>query len=247
MTAISFALPHESRELVAALRFPMRSGSTALPIVSGTLGGREVVIFHTGVGAASAREWVQEFWDLYEGGRVDCVIGAGFAGGLNPGLPAGTLVLAENYPDRLSVAHATLGKRVHVGPLATASHLLETRKAKAELAQKSNAIAVDMESATLASFFCEKRVPFLALRVISDAANEPLPVPFAVWWDAHTQQPRPLALLWFLLLHPERVLPFVRFVRTIHRARRTLAVALRDLVTFSSLPHAAAGPAPQQL
>ena len=107
MTAISFALPHESRELVAALRFPMRSGSTALPIVSGTLGGREVVIFHTGVGAASAREWVQEFWDLYEGGRVDCVIGAGFAGGLNPGLPAGTLVLAENYPDRLSVAHAT--------------------------------------------------------------------------------------------------------------------------------------------
>ena len=243
MIAIAFALPQESRELVAALRAPRRSGSLALPVISGWLRLREVVIFHTGVGAVSAREQLQAFWESHCGSGVDCVIGTGFAGGLDPALPAGTLVLAENYPERLDPARGVLGERVQIGPLASAATVQETPEAKAQLARETGAIAVDMESATVAAFFREKGVPFLALRAISDTAHESLPVPPAVWFDANTQRPRPAALLGYLLRHPARLFPFVRFVFTIRRSRQTLSAALIELVTRS---RAASGPAPRR-
>jgi adenosylhomocysteine nucleosidase len=108
--------------------------------------------------------------------------------------------------------------------------VLETPEAKAEYARETGALAVDMESATVAAFFREKGVPFLALRAISDAASEPLPVPSSVWFDPREQRPRPWALIRFLLRHPRRIGPFVRFVLTIGRARRTLTAALLDLL-----------------
>ena len=244
MIAIAFALPEESRDVVAALRAPRRSGSPALPVIAGALEKREVVVFHTGVGPVSAREQLQQFWEAHCGSRVEGVIGAGFAGGIDPALPAGTLVLAENYPECLDIGRAVLGKRAQIGLLASAAAVLETPYAKAEFAKKTGALAVDMESATLAAFFREKGVPFLALRAISDAAHESLPLPSAVWFDARAQRPRPLALLGFLLCHPARVFPFVRFVLTIRRARRMLAEAVLDLVTHNH--RAATGPAPRR-
>lgn len=220
--------------MVAALRAPHRSGPSALPIISGKLGACEVVVFHTGMGPGWARERLQQFWERHCGDRLECVIGAGFAGGLDPALPAGTLVLAENYPERVAAARAVLQHRVTVGVLASAPTALENPEAKAQWACATGAIAVDMETATVAAFFREKRVPFLALRAISDAAHEPLPVPSVIWFDARAQRPRPLALIGFLLRHPARLRPFVRFVLTIRRARRTLAEALIDLVASSA-------------
>jgi len=244
MIAIAFALPEESRDVVAALRAPHRSGSPSLPVIAGWLEKREVVVFHTGMGPVSARDQLQQFWRAHCGSRMDCVIGAGFAGGLEPTLPAGTLILAENYPEWLGVALTILGKRVQVGLLASVPIVLETPEAKAECACKTGALAVDMESATLAAFFREKGVPFLALRAISDAAHEPLPVPSAIWFDVSAQRPQPLALVWFLLRHPARVIPFARFVFTIRRARQTLSAALIDLVTHNH--HAATGLIPRR-
>ena len=54
MIVISFALPEESKELAGKLKNRRRAGPAALPVIAGTLDGREVVIVHTGMGMASA-------------------------------------------------------------------------------------------------------------------------------------------------------------------------------------------------
>ncbi len=231
MIVIAFALPEESRDLVAALEHPVRSGSKALPVIRGTYAGRLVTVFHTGIGAASARERLRGFWEQYEGALPQAAIGTGFAGGLDPALAPGALILAENYPDCLAAARSRLGaERVSVGMLASASAVLETPEAKATHALQTGAIAVDMETATVAAFFREKGVPFLGLRAISDAVGDPLPVPSSVWFDGRTQRPRPLALVAFLLWHPGRIAPFARFVGNVNRARRTLTAALLEVI-----------------
>jgi len=232
MIAVAFALPEESRDLVAAMRCPLRTGSPELPVVSGKLGSQEVIIFHTGMGSVSARQQLGLFWQAHGSERFECAIGAGFAGALDTSLPAGTLILAENYPQLLPRARAILEDRARVGRLATAQAVLETPQAKAECAKQTGAIAVDMETASVAAFFEEKSVPFLALRVISDTARETLPIPSVVWFDARSQRPRPWALMSFLVWHPSRLLPFVRFVQTIRRVRQTLTEALLDLLVL---------------
>jgi len=248
MIAIVFALPQESGGLVASLRNPIRTGPAALPVIYGWLGLREVVVCHIGMGAVAARAGLQRFWQTQGRRPIDCVIGAGFAGGLDPSLSARALLLAENSPELLAAARAVLGDRARVGLLASVPEVAETPESKARLARETGAAAVDMETATVAAFFREKGVPFLALRVISDAANDTIPVPGSVWFDAAAQRPRPLALLWFLIRHPSRVFPFVRFVASIYRARRVLTQALLDLLVAApfSAAHAAAGPVPRR-
>jgi len=181
----------------------------------------------------SAGDHLRWFWRRHADHRVDCVIGAGFAGGLDLSLEAGELILANNYPDCIAAAQAMLGNRTRVGPLVTVPSVLETPEAKAEVARESGAIAADMETATVAAFFHAKGIPFLALRTISDVAGEPIPVPSRVLFDAWAQKPRPRALLQFLLQHPSRMIPFMQFVLAIRRARKILTKALLELITMN--------------
>lgn len=233
MKAIAFALPQESRELVAALREPRWSGS--LPVVTGRLGAETVVVLHTGMGAASAREALALFWQRHGADGIETVIGAGFAGGLDPSLAVGALVL-WGEPQWLVCARATLGTRARVGAISSAPEPLETPQAKAQWAQRTGAVAVDMETATVADFFKEKGVPFLALRAISDTAGETLPVPLKAWFDLRTQRPRPARLIGFLLRHPGRIAPFARFVGNVGQARRALTRALGELCAAANGP-----------
>jgi len=232
MIALVFALPQESQGVVAALRSPVRTGSTALPVVTGWLGNRNVLVLHTGVGATAARRTLAHYWEMREtyGGRWDVLITAGFAGGLDPSLPAGALVLGGSDPLMLERARELLGKRAHVGGLATTFEPLETVEAKEVFFRETGALAVDMETEAVAAFCRESGVSWLAVRGISDPAGMPFPVPYDVCFDATTQQPLPGALFRFLALHPGRAFPFARFVWNVRRAQRTLTAALLKLV-----------------
>ena len=241
MKVIAFALPQESRELVAMLCEPQWSGSRRLPVVTGRLGAEAVVVLHTGMGAASAREALALFWQRHGPDGIEAVIGAGFAGGLDPSLAVAALVL-WGEPQWLVCARATLGTRARVGALSSAPEPLETPQAKAQWARTTGAIAVDMETETVAAFCREKGVPFLALRAISDTAGDALPVPLEAWFDLRAQRPRPVRLIGFLLRHPGRIAPFARLVGNVGRARRALTQALVELSTLPC-PAAANGPA----
>lgn len=241
MKVIAFALPQESRELIATLREPRWSGSSRLPVITGKLGTQAVAVLHTGMGAASAREALALFWQRHGGDGIEAILGAGFAGALDPSLAAGALVL-WGEPQWLGCARAALGTPVRVGAVTSAPEPLETPRAKAQWARLTGAVAVDMETATVADFCREKGVPFLALRAISDTAREALPVPLEEWFDLREQRPRQARLIVFLARHPGRIVSFVRFVRNVTRARRVLARALVELSAVPC-PAAANGPA----
>ena len=74
----------------------------------------------------------------------------------------------------------------------------------------------------------------LGVRVVSDSASTPLPVPFAEWFDMRRQRPRKLGLLSYLVRHPDRAGPFADFIRGLGPARRALADLLLRIVKASS-------------
>lgn len=226
MIAITFALSDESKDFSRLLRDAESLGPHGFPALPCQGGAREVLLFHTGMGANRTRERLRQLWDDHP--SVECVISAGYAGALDPVLSAGAIILAENYsnPERLAAAEAILEGRAHIGKLATCDTALETCQGKTQLAKATGAIAVDMETSTIAELCRERGVPLLSIRVISDTAHEELAVPFSVCFDARTERPRVGALLAFLLCHPVRIPAFIRFVRTVNRARRLLAEAL---------------------
>ena len=231
MIAITFALPEESKDLTQALCHPACTGSLIPRAILGNLGSREVLVVHTGMGSERTREQIARLWKDHPKG-IQCVISAGYAGGLDPKLPAGAIILAENYsdPELLAAARATLGEGCSVVTMKSIDSALETCAEKAGLASATGAAAVDMETATIAALCRDHGTPLLSMRVISDSACEELAVPFSVCFDARTQCPRTASLLWFLARHPSRIPGFVQFVTGINRARRKLTHALLEVI-----------------
>ena len=116
------------------------------------------------------------------------VISFGIAGGLDPTLKSGDIVvatevlagdtrwLAGSALNEELIANAALGRRRVVrGGLAGVEQLVAGIAKKAALWMETGASAVDMESHIAAAYATEAGVPFAALRVISDPVNRALP------------------------------------------------------------------------
>lgn len=229
---VTFALPDESRDFVRLLASAQRSDPRdPLSSVVGELSGQRVVVLHTGVGDSLPSR--QRLDNALQTAHPRYIISAGYAGGLGPALRTGDLLLGENHsnPALLAAARATLAEDPpHVGTLLTQTVVAETAADKAALHASTGASGVDMETAWIGEICAGAGVPLLSLRVISDAADLSFPVPGHILFDAVRQRPRYLALPLYLLTHPLRIAPFVRFVRGLSPARARLTRALGTLV-----------------
>jgi hypothetical protein len=116
------------------------------------------------------------------------------------------------------------------GRIFTAAHVAESVEEKQRLGRDSGALAVDMETATVAEVFEPAGVPVIGVRAISDRMEDAVPVPMDYWFDLARQRPRVLALLGFLARNPGRIGPFARFVRGLAPARAALAKTLAEMV-----------------
>ena len=208
MIAVFFAVPHESRAFQKALSSKRDAG--------------DIRIVHTGMGLTAADKSARAFLTNQ---RPRMIISAGYAGGMDPALAHAAVFLAQNYcaPPflaRHSFPHAKL---------LTHARAVESVKEKAALYSSTGAQAVDMETAAIALVAAEHHVPLLAVRVISDHARAPLAVPLPVSYDLEKQCPRPLALVGYLARHPGQILPFVRFVHGLEKARSALSSALLEI------------------
>ncbi|HTU31057.1 MAG TPA: 4-hydroxy-3-methylbut-2-enyl diphosphate reductase [Solirubrobacteraceae bacterium] len=114
--------------------------------------------------------------------RGRAVLVAGFCGALDDSLEPGDIVLASELRDPAGDTVATAdpsilagalrrgGLRVSVGPIASSERLVRGERRR-ELS-RTGALAVDMESAWLASAIHDR--PFLTLRVVLDTASREL-------------------------------------------------------------------------
>jgi adenosylhomocysteine nucleosidase len=113
---------------------------------------------------------------LLAGGRPGWVVTTGFAGALKPGVAAGEVFFDADgdFPAaaRLAPAGAKQGRFVSEPRVAVLA------AEKAALRARTGADAVDMESAVIRDACRAAGVPSATVRVISDAADEDLPLDF---------------------------------------------------------------------
>ena len=224
--AVTFALPEESKDFVAKLVNVRIVRRGSLPVISAEYAGKQIAICHTGVGEESCRTQMTVF---LQNTRPDCLISSGFAGGLDPALKVGDVILATNFSNE-ALLSKTAGVHAAKGALTTQLQVAEKVADKTALAAKTKAAAVDMETGIISEFCAPRGIPMLSMRGISDAAGDDLPVSFSIWFDPSTQQPRVAALLWELALHPFKIPAFARFVRGISFTRLRLTDALVEVV-----------------
>ena len=125
---------------------------------------------------------------VFDPSTIRGVISFGVAGGLDPSLKPGDIVLATevvagdarwlaglSLNDEVIASLALKRHRIIRGGLAGAEEVIVAQARKAALWLQTGAAAVDMESHIAAAYAAEAGLPFAALRVISDSAHRSLP------------------------------------------------------------------------
>ena len=172
----------------------------------------------------------------------------GSAGALHPKLSPGNLILPKSvissqkkvfYPDadwhnRL-VARLIDHVEIHSEPLAQRPSVLASPTEKFNLFNQNDAIAVDMESGSVAEMASRANLPFMAIRAIADTAEMAIPASALNAIDEYGGL-RPMRLLSSLARKPSDMLMLVRLRRSFRAARTTLKTVVRlagnDLLAF---------------
>lgn len=226
MIALTFAIPAESQELVHHLSHPGQILPGPLPVILGNLGPIEIAICHTGIGSSRVRAGLAHVMTLE---RPQALIAAGFAGGLDPSLRTGDVLVASNFSDP-----ALLEQAVQAGArratFTTQTATVESATRKNRLAKDTGADAVEMETAAIATLCASAGIPLVAVRSVLDEVDQDLPLPFDTWFDAGRQRPRAGGVARHLARHPGRIVPFLRFLGDVNKARHRLTSHLLQLV-----------------
>ncbi|MEX2558945.1 MAG: hypothetical protein WD403_03475 [Pirellulales bacterium] len=148
----------------------------------GSLQGRSVVLIESGVGFEAAARGTQA---LIGGHRPPWVISAGFAGGLDPQVARGDILMVDSLCEAggrqlsidLKVSPESLAGRpgIHVGRLLSIDSVVHRPEEKRALGAAHSALAVDMESWAVGEVCRQAKVRFLAVRIITDAVDDRLP------------------------------------------------------------------------
>ncbi|HWG47793.1 MAG TPA: hypothetical protein VN688_33830 [Gemmataceae bacterium] len=196
--------------------------------------GRTVLMLETGLGAAAMETALR--WCLgspcfgtvpY---RPRLVLSAGFSGALQPEQRVGDLIVATEVLDqrgnRWPTTNSSFSRDIIAGRLLTVSELVSDPREKQRLGQQYQAIAVDMETAIVASMCHKQGVPFACVRVISDDLNTALS-PHLVDLLRHGRVSPP-SLAWAILRHPS----LIRELWRLARQTRLAAERLRAIGDF---------------
>lgn len=168
------------------------------------------------------------------------LVSFGLAGGLTPAAATASVLLPESGSSRDfhwsadDGWHARLRQALETefplvrAPLYSADRVLTTVREKSDAATSSGAVAVDMESASIARAAEESELPFVALRVVADGPGDALPVNVAalVTGDGRTRY----AGLAGFVLAPDQLSLLIRLANRSGKARRALRRVIAALM-----------------
>lgn len=184
-----------------------------------------VEVLVSGIGRANAAAAVGP---RLESNTPRLVLTCGFAGGLDPRLPCGTVVFdADPHPRlaQLLAASGAVQARVH-----SADRVAVTVDDKRCLREASGADAVEMESAVIRDLCRQRGIPSATVRAISDRADEALPLDFNALFDDHLRL-SPARLAVGLLRKPGAIPGLLRLQRHCTLAARNLARVLQNVMS----------------
>ena len=172
----------------------------------------------------------------------------GSGGALHPKLSPGNLILPKSviasqkdvfptdadWHNRL-VARLKNRLEIHSEPLAQSPSVLASPVEKLNFSNQNDAIAVDMESGSVAEMASRANLPFMAIRAIADTADMAIPTSALNAIDEYGRL-RPMRLLSSLARRPSDLVPLARLSRSFRAARTTLETVVRlagnDLLAF---------------
>jgi adenosylhomocysteine nucleosidase len=216
------ALEAEARTLGPAVR--RRDGLSSL--------GDGALLAVSGMGGALAALAARRLVDA----GAAALMSFGLAGGLDPTLRAGTVVLPSEVISRGGARFLTspgwreqleraIAKQRPVagGILLTSAQPVGAVADKAAAFRETGAVAVDMESSGVAEVAASHDLPFVAVRVIVDTAADVLPrTVMAATRDGQVNMRRLMA---GLALAPLDLIGLIRLARAYRTATRSLAAA----------------------
>ena len=209
------------------------------------IGSLELVAIATGIGPRHAGAAAQRAFKMLP--HASLVITAGVAGALSPGLAVGDVVVADRLivgaadasgpervvsiaPERveeLTVILLEAGLAVSTGGLLTTSRVLATGADKRQAREASGAIAVDMESASIATEAASEGLPLVCLRTVMDAADEDVLAAGFTNPEGHVNA---LKAVRTIAAEPGAILRIPRMMYNLSIAARSLADALDAVI-----------------
>lgn len=223
--AVFVATQAEMKPLAGSLQPTRRSAYRSDAIVRFGMKGRDLLLARTGVGPDNAATAARR---LFEETPIAAALSIGVAGGLSPQLRTGDLIVGdrtilrrnsgqvlygekdsrlESFPCDPGLQDAAMtvirrwGSRHCLGSILTVDRIVLTANEKRQLAAESGAIALDMESAAVASAASAYSVPFLAIRGVLDPVHEDLAIGFDQFLDTEGE-PHLSRLMRYLITHP---------------------------------------------
>ena len=243
MIAVFAAMDAEVQPLLRAAVVRGSGEANGFPVMHADFSGRGALVCRTGLGrrAAEAAEAVLASFS------PKAVLSAGTAGGLSPALGAGDVVICERVtalaggsvgsvepvaadPGLLAAAIKAgeqAGLTVRVGRSLTVDSVAWGAIEKARLRQRTGDDIVEMESYWVGRVARELDIPFLAVRVVSDGADDTLvEIPGLVGEDGIIDYSR---FLPYVQQHPEHV---SLLAGNIERSRRAIESLERFAAAF---------------
>ncbi|MDH7600718.1 MAG: hypothetical protein QHI38_01050 [Armatimonadota bacterium] len=234
---ILFALNFELKEFVRALRRRGCHIECWEGVFKSRLGETMVLALSSGVGWERARASARFLVDK----GVEAVLAAGIAGGLDPKLARGDLIIAKRVysdvsaqcspiecdlllSDMTNMAGHGAEHAVRLADIISCKSVICLPEEKARLYVATGAAAVDMESYAVAQVCRATGIRFSAVRVVSDTASDILPGIFA---DGGLSKS---AFLWGLGKRPTELPSLLGFYFIAQRSARKLATFLVDVL-----------------
>ncbi len=211
MIGILGAMEAEVRLLQEMLGGATTADSTGRNYVTGRLGSQEVVVSISGFGKVAAASTVTSMLDRFDAEAVvfsgvagalhpdvtrgDVVIADQlvqhdfdasplFPRFVIPSLQVDRIPADAGWTDRAAAAAARAGATVHCGLILSGDRFIDNAADRAELGSLfPDALAVEMEGAAVAQVCAERRVPFVVIRAISDAADDDAAADFLEFVD----------------------------------------------------------------
>jgi len=198
-------MPEEIESIKAKMDIVTAKNILDMDIYLGALSGKTVALTRCGIGKVNAALCVQILVNMY---AVDCVINTGVAGALERKLEIGDVVVSDDvcYHDfdlsafgdshkETQAIHSIFAAdcelvelairagndtnaNVFRGRIASGDTFVADKQTKDLIRQNLKPLCVDMESAAIGQACIKNKIPFVAIRSVSDKADESAGVTF---------------------------------------------------------------------
>jgi adenosylhomocysteine nucleosidase len=239
------AMPEEFRAVADGLGTAAGSRLGVLRAARLNAAGHEILLVESGIGFGNAAKAAES---LIRDGRPDLLISTGFCGGIAAELQAGDVVVAEHIIiiadgsdigevpvlfsplGRAFVARQSAeGSRVFEGAFVSTSAITSKASLAGMLSGRYQNLVVEMESGAIAGVAAEHGIPLLAIRAVSDSADEELGFTLDELCDPDMRRIRLHKVLLTTMNKPRIVPQLVRLSRSSRKAGESLTASFSRL------------------